>query len=118
MLCQHVGVFGWGISCIHQSEIQNDRLDVIEILFKRFCEIYAGAENDQWVLRILARQYLEVLYYSQFPKQLQVLRRFWSSLSQSPQISAPFFYELRSAVKQIPGHLKYWIPRNLLGADI
>ena len=95
-----------------------DRLDVIETLFKRFCELHDEAENNPDILKILSRQYLEVLYYTRFPWQLQLIKRLRSSLSKTPRAVPFFFEELRSAARQIPSHLKYWVPRNFFGANV
>ena len=99
-------------------EKPEDRVDVIDYLFRRFCERYPEAENNTDVLKILARQYLEVLYYARFPRQLQAFKRLRSSLSESPKTAAIFLKELLLAVRMIPSRLKYWVPRSLLGADI
>jgi len=95
-----------------------DRLSVIETLFERFCELHPEAKNSSAVIKILARQYIEVLYYTQIPRQILLLKRIWTSLSQSPRLSSIFLYELGSAVRLVPTRLRYWIPRNLFGVDI
>ena len=94
------------------------RVDVIDALFRCFCELYPGAENNPDILKILARQYLKVLYYTQFPMQFQVLKKLQTSLSGSPKTTSFFLKELLAALRLIPSHLKYWIPRSLLGVDI
>lgn len=99
-------------------EKPENRVDVIDDLFRRFCERYPEAENNMDVLRILARQYVEVLYYARFPRQLQALNRLRASISKFPMTRAFFFKELISAVRLIPSRLKYWIPRSLLGTDV
>ena len=96
----------------------DDRIDVIETLFRRFCELYPEAEYNSGIIKILARQYIKVLYYSQFPRQIALLKRIWTLLSKSPQMASIFLNELGSAVRLIPSHLKYWVPRNLFGAEI
>ena len=99
-------------------ENPEERVDVIDALFRRFCERYPEAENNTEVLRILAGQYLEVLYYARFPQQLQAFKRIRTSLYESPKTAAIFLKELLLAVRMIPIRLKYWIPRSLFGVDV
>ena len=95
-----------------------DRLEVIEALFRRFCEHYDQAEQNPDILRILSRQYLKVFYYTRFPWHLLVVKRLRSAFLRTPKAGFFFFKELRSAARQIPGHLKYWVPRNFFGANV
>ncbi|RJQ28953.1 glycosyltransferase [Candidatus Parcubacteria bacterium] len=94
------------------------RMDVIDTLFRLFCRRHIGAETHPGVLRILSRQYLEVLYYSRFPRQAQAAARILASVLQSRETAVSFFRTLQNAASQIPGHLRYWIPRSFMGADI
>jgi len=94
------------------------RLEVIGTLFQRFCDRYQGAEKNLEINQILARQYLEVLYYSDIRRWGTVLRTLRTVMSHAPMLRRVFWQECRSQATKIPGHFKYWAGRHILGLNI
>ena len=108
------------VDTLLQKKVSNpeDRLGVINIYFDRFCRIYPEAFHDRDILRILAEQYLKLLYHTE-------IRSVWRAISglavtgmRAPAKLKQFPLRLVSSIGEIPSHVKYWTGRNLLNRDI
>ena len=90
------------------------RLEVIEVLFERFCALYPAAREDPEVLEELSRQYLRLLYHINLqssPTAFRVLRLAWPMSSRRL-----YMFQLARWLAVCAGarRVKRWI-RNILG---
>ena len=95
-----------------------DRLEVINVYFDNYCRLYPDARYDPTIHKILAEQYLKLLYHTDIrslPKAIKGLVTTWMD---SPAHFRQFPLKLLTSVGEIPSHLKYWTGRNLFGHDI
>ena len=95
-----------------------DRLEVINVYFERFRQLYPDVSNDPTILKILAQQYLKLLYHTNvhsLPRAISALRSTWL---QSSINFNQFTKQCLMSISEIPGHIKYWIRRNVHGLDV
>ena len=95
-----------------------DRLEVINVYFNRYCQLYPDASNDLTILKILAEQYLKLLYHTDIRSLPKAIKGLVSTWLNSPAHLRQFPLKLLTSVGEIPSHVKYWTGRNLFGHDI
>jgi len=95
-----------------------DRLAVIDIYFERICDQYPDAVNDPVILKILADQYLKLLYHTHIRSLPKAACRLAFSWMNRPENFKKFPAQMLLSLGEIPGHLKYWTGRNLFGQEI
>ncbi|MDP6683409.1 MAG: glycosyltransferase [Desulfobacterales bacterium] len=94
------------------------RMDVINVYYKRFRELYPHVSKDPAILKILAEQYLKLLYHTNIrslPKAIRVLLITWQKSSIN---FSKFPRECLLSIREIPGHIKFWGGRNILRLTI
>ena len=94
-----------------------DRLEVINVYFDRFRQLYPDASNDPTILNILAQQYLKLLYHCDVRFLPGAFRRLMHTWAQSSANFRKFPQQCLKSTGEIPGHIKYWIGRNIFGYD-
>ncbi len=91
------------------------RLAVIDRYFDVFRQRYPEAVQDDEILNILGQQYVKCLYHCHVRSLPRAIRALTASWSAAPVNFSRFPRQCLVSIAEIPGHLKYWIGRNIFG---
>ena len=108
------------VDTLRMKRVKNpeDRLYVINSYFERFRQLYPNAVDDPIVMKILAQQYLKLIYHSDIRNLPRTIRKLIFTWAKHSLNFREFPHQCLISMNEIPRHLKYWIGRNIFRHDM